>query len=133
MIIGFIGGFLPIAALVPFADQDGAGWLLLGVLQMGGASAFVGGIVGIITGTIGGTQAVLRAAVTKDVPAILIGAAIGFIAGFLVAGYSALSSVEARSVGPFVEASAVCAFYGGDLGFIVGTIVGTWQAARKQK
>jgi hypothetical protein len=127
-VIGFTGGFLSLAAFVPFLNDDAAGWLLFGALMVGSGSAFVGGVLGIITGTIGGTRAALRAAVTKGVLGVLIGAVIGFIAGFLVAGlaleFSALESVEAGGLG---------AFYGGVLGFIMGTIVGTWQAARKQR
>lgn len=124
--IGFAAGFFPFAALAAFAQREAAGWLLFGALMVGVGSACVGGILGFITGTIVGTRAALVAAGTWGLPAALVGAVIGFSAGCLATG------LAQRNWAPFTEASEVSAFWGSVLGFLIGTLNGTWQAARRR-
>ena len=83
----------------------------------------MGGILGLIAAALKvGRRAVLNAALTKGILGALL---VGCIGGFV------LPALGGEGV---VDHSTFAGAVGGSfLGFLIGTVVGTWMAARKQK
>jgi hypothetical protein len=134
--VGFLVGFMPIAAFVLYTNLDGFGaaYLYLAALVMGIGSGFAGGRLGIILGTKRGTLVALSKAVGVGILVGLVAALIGAIMSFILRVMNYVSEEIPLDSSEFVEAASEGAKFGFPLGFFAGAIAGAaWLAARKRR